>query len=478
MSEKDRERIQAIAAAARAGATAPPPLAMTNQPDLPLERPTEVVIPPLSPRTAGAALRGFVPYGDDPSKQDRYRSYLSSQTLNSKTPLPDLRKGTIDEINKELEDFASSARIFKPMSFAMSNRFTSGSASLASTDLKQAKPGLHMFDAAKAADAMEAAKNAPKELEVKKKLTPREQAAEDGRYGLLTRTIKDFYPIKLVCRRFGVQDPHPEGEPKGSGTNTGEGGGDGLDGLPLPKNDASWEDSFIYQPQTGVPAVDQAKSGSSAPPEESGERAPKTLAEVGMADDVNQGRDTLTYTKPSIDIFKAIFASDDEDSDDDDADEESHPASRGAPSKVAGPTSSAPGPAKTSMTPVDMTTFKPVFQVKREREEPDFPRNGETNGNGEETKKKDREKKRKKEKKAKAGALSFQVDDEGETDFGGGRKRRMERPTTDAAGGKGAEEGDEVWVEKKVDVRVPVVPVADMIGNGQRAGRKGAADYM
>ena len=40
-----------------------------------------------------------------------------------------------------------------------------------------------------------------------------------------------------------------------------------------------------------------------------------------MAEDVNQGREILTYTKPSIDIFMAIFASDDEDDDESDDDE-------------------------------------------------------------------------------------------------------------------------------------------------------------
>ena len=305
MSEKDKERLASVAAAAQVAA--PPPMIMeepTEEPDIraPAE---EVLIPPLSPRTASAALKGFVPYGDDHAKQDRYRSYLTSQTLHTSQPQPLLLEGSFDAINKELEDFALSARIFKPMSLAMSSRFTSGSTSLAASDLKQAKPGLHLYDAEKA--KAESAKPKVAEVEVQKPLTPREQAAANGMYGTMTRAVKEFYPVKLLCKRFGVADPHPEGEPAKI-IRSDAGATNDLESRPLPKNDASWENQFIHQETTQAPAITST---------EGEERRPRTIGEVGMADDVNQGRDTLSYTKPSIDIFKAIFASDDEDEDDD-----------------------------------------------------------------------------------------------------------------------------------------------------------------
>ena len=43
---------------------------------------------------------------------------------------------------------------------------------------------------------------------------------------------------------------------------------------------------------------------------------PRDLANIGLGEDETQGQDTLTYERPSMDIFKAIFASNDEDSDD------------------------------------------------------------------------------------------------------------------------------------------------------------------
>ena len=86
------------------------------------------------------------------------------------------------------------------MSYALSSRFTSGSASLANSDMKQPKAGLHIYDAEKAAAEMEKPKTA--EVEVAQNLNPMQQAASEGMYGSITRTVRDFYPIKLLCKRL------------------------------------------------------------------------------------------------------------------------------------------------------------------------------------------------------------------------------------------------------------------------------------
>ncbi|OCF37096.1 G patch domain-containing protein 1 [Kwoniella heveanensis BCC8398] len=488
MSEKDKERLATLAL----NAPPPPPLSMNVPPPVSASRPpvTEIDIPPLSPRTASAALQGFIPYGDDPARQDRYRSYLVSQTYNTKEPNPVLKTGTIDEINKELMDFASSARIFKPMSYAMSNRFTSGSTSLAVSDLKQAKPGLHIFDAEKAKAEMEKPKAAA-EVQVKQHLTPREMAAKTGMYGKMTRETRNFYPVKLVCRRFGVQDPHPEGDPGSAAEkDSSSGGAGGMDTMPLPSNDASWESKFIHQPSSAkepTPASSSAQAATST----GEERQLTSLAEVGMADDANQGRDTLTYTKPNIDIFKAIFASDDEDDDEEeDGEDNSRPgtSASGAQAQAVMKPSDRyedpfPAPAQPSVEiknegPVDLTTFKPVFKSRRE----DRDGEGSEGVNGSKPKKKkDKGKKRK-------GVLSFDVGDDDEEQEDGDRGREREREEkrkkkkdrdrdrdrteradhSESASSKTRRDDVDMegeWVEKPA-----VVP--------RLAGRKGAADFM
>ena len=468
MSEKDRDRLQSFIAASKAANSAFSSAAAADTPaaEFMTETPTDIIIPPLSPRTAGAALRGFVPYGDDLAKQDRYKSYLSSQTHNTTQPQPSLLKGSIEQINNELADFASSARIFRPMSYAMSSRFTSGSSSLAVSDMKQPKAGLHIYDAEKAAAAIEAAKRPVEAVEDTRPLTPREQAAKDGRYGVLTRVEKAFYPSKMICRRFGVKDPHPEGEPKGIDIG---GGGAGLAGMPLPKNDASWESAFTHQ---ALPTAFGGSKSSAGPADDDAsgeveevERQPKTLADVGMPGDANQGRDTLTYVKPSIDIFKAIFASDDEDDDDDDDGNDNDNPSAGrddddVPASVLIERQTAKRAADRKRKleqdreralkeegPVDLTTFKPVFQRRVRDEAVDEPSEGvsaaagATEGDG-----KTKKKRKKGDKDKKKGVLSFHVDEE--------------------------EQGE--WVEKKIKpvavIKPPPLPIAGLNGAPEVSG--------
>lgn len=463
ITEKDRERLASVSDSAQIA----PPLKLSFVPE-PSESAehtrtpaTEVQIPPLSPRTASAALKGFIPYGDDPAKQERYRSYLISQTYNTKDPNPALLpSSSFDEINAELEAFASSARIFKPLSFAMSNRFTSGSSSLAASDLKQAKPGLHIYDAEKAKAEMEKPKGVD-EIKMDKQLTPKEQAAMNGMYGKMTRETRQFYPVKLLCKRFGVADPHPEGKLSDSEAASGP-SAPSAEGLPIPANDASWESKFIYQAPTesskptSIPQSTQAVTG---------ERAPTSIAEVGMAEDINQGRDTLTYTKPSIDIFKAIFASDDE-SDEEDADDDEKQVEQ--PGKVAGPTQvyRDPFPPKKieDEKPVDLTTFKPVFTLKKEDNRA----------------KDDKEKKKDKKSKKRKIMLSFDIgegeeEDEPKQQVKDKKKRKRDEQDNERHGDeqrnvkhKNEKEENDFegeWVEKPA-----IIP--------RLVGRKGAEDFM
>jgi len=84
-------------------------------------------IPHTEPYVAQAALRGFQPFATDPAKQSRYNAYLQSQA-NQDSSVPSLKPTPgqrVDEFNKELEDYAKAALLFKPISGAMAGRFTS-----------------------------------------------------------------------------------------------------------------------------------------------------------------------------------------------------------------------------------------------------------------------------------------------------------------------------------------------------------------
>ncbi|EEB87572.1 hypothetical protein MPER_15035 [Moniliophthora perniciosa FA553] len=145
----------------------------------------------------------------------------------------------------------------------------------------------------------------------------------------------------------------------------------------------------------------------------------RDLANVGLGEDDTQGRDTLTYERPSVDVFKAIFASDDEDSDlegggDHDA-EDDHappdPTAAGVGNDIVKDTRTDLQSAKIN-EPVDISTFKPTFVPREARA---------MKGN-------EPEKKKKKEKEKRKAIVSFAMD-EGGGDDGRGRWRRSRHQT-------------------------------------------------
>ena len=96
-----------------------------------------------------------------------------------------------DEWNKEVSEFVRAAMVFKPMSRLMATRFTSSSSTILPGSSDSSTPLLS------------------KPLE--KPEDPAEAAAKINMYGYLTRSITDFFPTRLLCKRFNVKDPHPVG---------------------------------------------------------------------------------------------------------------------------------------------------------------------------------------------------------------------------------------------------------------------------
>ena len=150
-------------------------------------------IPKVDKYTADAALArgasGFMPYGEDELKRTRYRTYLEHQA-GMYPNLPERGSGMgRDDWLKELREFASCAQIFKPMSGLMATRFTSSSSA----------PKL-ASDAPDSKDSL-LSKPAPKPED------PAEQAAKLGMFGPMTRSSTDWYPTRLLCKRFNVKPP-------------------------------------------------------------------------------------------------------------------------------------------------------------------------------------------------------------------------------------------------------------------------------
>jgi G patch domain-containing protein 1 len=461
ISQKDRERLKAITSQITATDTE-----AAEGPKLPLV-PT-VSIPFTEPNIAQAALRGFQPFTADPAKQLRYHAYLRSQAYPDSESISRMQDQSIDEFNKELESYAKAALLFKPMSGAMASRFTSAA-------VAEQRPTVHEGLHTPSEADLPSQKPAVQELD-KKEDSPKTQAARLGMYGPLTREVKLWQPARLLCKRFGVKDPNPEFEVKVTPASTGA----------VPSSEP--------MPATEAPPSDEPHTPESS----TGRKGHRDLANIGLGEDEDQGRDILTYVRPPMDIFKAIFASDDEASDEEEAqdnknDEQPAEATSFVPPQIvpapppsnsqATPQTTTSPPAPVSYQPssekVDLQTFKPVFVPRSERDQTS-------------TKKKKKDKK----KGGKAVLVSFELDEENSgRPIPAPQEVKKERPKKKQR--KRRQEGedgeDAMWVEKPPpeivkDLVLALPPrlsaddslpetVIDRVP-GPPKGRKRAVDFM
>ncbi|KAF9466188.1 hypothetical protein BDZ94DRAFT_1252313 [Collybia nuda] len=463
MSQKDRERLQKAASHTRqppqgqgedgSSSSMPPPRA-------PLP-PDVIRIARTEPHIAQAALRGFQPFAADPTKQARYKVYLESQaSQDSSTPSLKPTPGQrIDEFNKEVEDYAKAALLFKPMSGAMAGRFTSAA-------VIDHGPKIHEGLHTPSAEEIEK-KEEEERQKAEDNISPKAHAAKISMYGPLTREIKPWQPAKLLCKRFGVKDPNPMPE---APADTPLATGTAASGSDVPQSEATASTSTSVFESSGT-----QRSG------------PKDLANVGLGEDDDQGRDTLTYERPEMDVYKAIFASDDEDSDDEEPAEEPEndtgentvPLGQDQTEETAIKTPNALVELPPPDVPVDPSTFKPTF----------IPRDNKTKKSKDKGKEKERKEKRKKEKKTVL--VSFEMDEEGGTVLA--TKPSKDRPKKKKRRDKGeGDDDDAMWVEKPAPNVVKDLPLAHppsdtlVSPNGESAdsatalqrGRKRAVDFL
>ncbi|KAI0091613.1 hypothetical protein BDY19DRAFT_1067041 [Irpex rosettiformis] len=453
MSSKDREKLERIKHGIESGDIHRPPspsqfIPQRSKDTIGAEG--QIIIPQLHPSIAKAALSGFQPFTSDPVKQSRYTAFLqftssSSHDIPTSTstglgigPMPDQ---TVEAFNKELDDYAKAATVFKPLSGAMAGRFRSA---VVIENGPRIIEGLHTPSASASSPSHD---REGEGMEEEKTEDPRTAAVRLGMYGPLTREVSVWVPAKLLCKRFGVKEPEVEldeladSAPKAaSNVNAEFGDTSGSASQPLAVTD-------------GTPGLDDGSSKMK-------KAEKRNLANIGLGEDDTQGADTLTYQRPAMDVFKAIFASDDEDSDDEDSGE--------APTETAVvPTEavkteiekgkmkaeessvslSSPSKPNEVAEKIDLATFKPTFVPRSERHAK------------EKDKDRDREKERKKKKKKTKTLVSF---DDGEGEEGGdgglalnvkpekrkdrGRDKDGERKKKRRRG-EADEDEDDMWVE-------------------------------
>lgn len=419
---------------------------------------------------------GFQPFKDDTRKQARYSAYLGSQASSQPMELQPLPGQSITDFNAELESFAKAARIFKPMSAAMANRFRTSSGVET-----VAQPHEGLYQPTDEAYAQHEAKTSGAE-KMELEDTPKEHAAKLGMFGTMTREQSDWAPAKLLCKRFRVAPPKMT-----TSDATGE----------EPTVTQSYSSSHAAPPLASMD-VDASTEGDHirvVPLESSGSAdngGKRDINNIGLGEDDTQGRETLTYERPAMDIFKAIFASDEEDSDDDTEMKATlEPTEKGPQS---GPDStSIPTPSKLAapivsieLGPVDLATFRPTFVARSNKSGLD----------------KTVDKVQKAKKKTKThGPVSFMDDDDvgltvipvvkkrkRDKDQDGKTSKKKRDKVTDktdvqSVGMVVDEEDDDMWVEKAAPVVSQQIPtgtstVTDTTTIPSGKSRPRASDFL
>lgn len=472
LSAKSRERLASLTAPER---DVKPDEAESRAKAVPPSPPSDVplFVPPLDRPTANAALRGFQPYSSastspDPIKQARYTLYLQYQASeNASTTsspfgprmLPSGKLQTIEELNRELYEYSQAARVFKPVSGMLGNRFQSSQSG--SLDVPKAEPGLYQPPPKAAATSLadkygDAAAGNTKPPEPT--MTPAQQAARAGNFGSLTRTTTVFRPARLLCKRFGVRDPHEaQGDDGGAvGGKWGEATATGRDfgaGTSQPIGQAAidemmqssgfrrfqaaskdLEDDAPEVAKGTFKAPGGSTAGTSTANGAAKHRPAPTLETVGYGDDDAQGEEIVAEKRAPADIFAAIFADSD---DDDEEDSDDEPAAEPEPSseerKVPPPVDSsladpyAPKPVATiaadstsiayNSTRVlsvdDLASYKPSFVPAVDRTSSKSDKSSKT--------------KRKSSSKRKAGGLSFDLEEGAEEDADASSSRKKSK---------------------------------------------------
>ncbi|KAH9456988.1 hypothetical protein MJO28_011182 [Puccinia striiformis f. sp. tritici] len=343
-------------------------------------------IPELDPSIAQAALRGFMPFSHDLNKQERYKLYLQSQAgmLPKGTQFSPkvTSQMTVDVINKELDGFIKSAMMFKPMSAMMASRFTSAASTSAGGEMAAPEPGLRqpVFLEEQPEDIITQEKGS-EEPTIPEVVSQAAQAVRMDMFGMMTRSTKNFYPHKLLCKRFNVPNPFPDGPPV----------------EPAPKTTNTNLTDFLTSQGFQQPATNPIEATDDSNEQKSGEDnawlqsktnhsdGPQSVERLGLAGDETQGREILTSSRPPIDLFKAIFAdnSDDEDSHDKLDDLVNEPNELILSENPVRVTEQPPDSTfKTteqviSLTPIvvdpkaieNLTSFRPTFRVQTTKEE-------------------------------------------------------------------------------------------------------------
>ncbi|KAJ9613753.1 hypothetical protein H2204_014679 [Knufia peltigerae] len=251
------------------------------------------LVPELDKATALQALHrgtsGWMPYAEDEKKRSRYRAFLEIQAGLRQDELPPRAKAMKqDDWVIEMQEFARAAEVFKPVSGLMASRFTTSTASLQGQNPDSSAP-------------MDAMLTRP----TPKQENPATSAARMGMFGPMTRSVSNFYPTRLLCKRFNVPCPDHSA--------TSAAGTHHVSAATTAQREAS---TTQFRSFTSSMPKENADSTSPAPADSADAAILRHTGSVEEANTPNpEMNEALEKEKPGQAVFKAIFGSEDEDDD-------------------------------------------------------------------------------------------------------------------------------------------------------------------
>ncbi|XP_004693650.1 PREDICTED: G patch domain-containing protein 1 [Condylura cristata] len=324
--------------------------------------------------SANAKASNFKPFAKDPEKQKRYEEFLVNMKRGQKDALERCldRSMTEWERGRERDEFARAALLYSSSHSTLSARFTH----------------------AKEEDDSDQVE-VPRDQE--NDVNDKQSAVKMKMFGKLTRDTFEWHPDKLLCKRFNVPDPYPDST---------------IVGLPRVKRDKYSVFNFLTLPETASSPTAQASS-EKVPQHRGPEKSRKpsrwdtskqekkedsiseflSLARskvgpskqessplvskeeepaTGSASDKVLGKDADSQTegeesRPSMDLFKAIFASSSDEKSS--SSEEEQGASEDEQEPAEEPDSKSSREAGSTETPSVAPTAEPAPQ----KPAPSFP---------------------------------------------------------------------------------------------------------
>ncbi|NWU93605.1 GPTC1 protein, partial [Upupa epops] len=335
LSEKDRERIKEVKQASEQQMKAKMSQQSQNsrfQPTTPDDASHKWQML-LGEQLANAGSSDFKPFARNPEKQKRYESFVKSLKEGEKVDTLDRHLDpnmTEWEQGREREEFLRAAVFYKSSNSTLSSRFTR--AKYEDDD-----------------DTVEVPRDQENDVDDK------ETAVKMKMFGKLTRDQFEWHPEKLLCKRFNVPDPYPDSsivglpkvkrdkysvfnfltvpEPATSVTPSTNEKTQQNNNLNKPKKPSRWDvsDKEKEKKDSISEFISLARSKADAqqqPPVPATEEPGTGPSETLPTEAANKEKDQEEESRPSMDLFKAIFATSSDEkssSSEEESDEEEQP---------------------------------------------------------------------------------------------------------------------------------------------------------